>query len=267
MPIKYTRKPVSASARPSRAPKPKKEQPALFKKKEKALPPAAAQPPAPPAQPPEAALRDVFLPTSQAVPERGGLKSSLRINLGRLLGVLALLVVLALGWVFVAGPGRPALESALLALAERSVSPTSTLTATPEATATLPPAPTSEPSATPRPSRTPTQVPPTFTPTPEFSPTPESACRDISTFTLDDVGREVCAQGTVLRLQQGEGWLLVIFNNKAGSMYWVTYDVSYDYVQQYAPEGACVNVTAVVENLDGTPILTFNWRNLPQPCE
>jgi len=246
-----------------------KEKKPLFKKKERALPPAAAEPLASRAvrQPEDALRAEMLLPTSQAIPEAGGIQSGLRLNLGRLLGVLALLIVLGLGWVFVAGPGRPALENALLALAARSASPTPTLSPTPEATVTPPATPTSEASATPPPSRTPTQAPPTDTPTPEASPTPESGCRDVSTFTLDDVGQEVCAQGTVLRLQQGESWTLVVFYNKAGTMYWVSYDVPYENVTQYVFEGVCAAVTGVVEDNEGTPILVFNWRNLPQPCE
>jgi len=59
----------------------------------------------------------------------------------------------------------------------------------------------------------------------------------------------------------------VIFIDQAGAMNWVTYNVPIETVAQYAPQGACVMISGVVENLGGAPILEFNWRGLPQPCE
>lgn len=263
MPIKYKR-----SARPAsrtRTPKPKKPFWPLFKKREKTVSPAQAisfQPQ------PGFGNADLFL-ASQVMPDS---EDRLRrwLSPGRLLAALLMIGLCGLGWLLAFGPGQPFLESALLELASRApaLAFTPTLTPSPALTLTETSLPTLTPTSTPtpRPSPTATRPLPSPTLTAEISSTPESACREAASITLAEVGQTLCVQGVVLRLELLTGSTLIVFTNEPGALYWVTYDVPAEMVQTLAPKGRCLQTTGEVKQLAGSPVLIFNYKNLPQPC-
>lgn len=209
-------------------------------------------------------LRAEMLPSSQASPRFRAYRRRF-LTTGRVGAFLILLGLAGLGWYFGIGPGRPGLESRLVALVNLARSyamPTSTPLPTERP---IPPLP----SITPTPTRTPqllssaTPTLPAITPTiPTPTETAESSCRDFSTLTLDNVGEELCVQGTVVEVIETAGNTLILFGYNPGSFYLVTYDVDW-------PDGTigtCYQVTGEVQRLLSSPVIVFGYNNLPMEC-
>ncbi len=207
-------------------------------------------------------LRAEMLPASQASPRFKAYRQ--RFTLRRGLTLLVVLALAGLGWYFGIGPGRPGLEKGLVSLV-RLARQIGMPTATPLPTDTpIPPLPstTSTLTATLRPTASATPALPTETPTVAPTETPESTCRDFSTVTLEDVGQEMCVQGTVIEVIQNSANTLIIFGVEAGAMYLVTYDVAWP----DGTEGTCYQVTGEIQRLLSSPVIVFGYNNLPMEC-
>ena len=235
-------------------------------------PAAPVPPPAEAAELPAGPAGGSWLPASEIQPDRSlpGLGGWL--SRPRLLAFGALLLLLALGWLLFMGPGRPALEGALARLAENAPPPAAP---TAEPTTAAPPTFTVTP-----PKPTATRRPPTAMPTPtvlaieataglsetaalEPSPTPDlSGCVDATTITLANVGQTLCVRGVVLRTQPLAAGFIVVFSDEEAAFYWITYDV----VWAQNKNGQCLQTTGEILQLANTPVLVFNYSNLPEPC-
>ena len=208
-------------------------------------------------------LRADMLPASHASARFKAYRKPI-ITTRRMLTLLLIFLLAGLGWYFGIGPGRSGLEkvlTTLIELARQASLPTPT--PLPSDTPTLPAAPnTPTPSATPRPTASLTPIIPTSTPTLSFTDTPVSTCRDFSTVTLEDVGLELCVQGTVINVVEKEDNTLIVFSNEAGALYLVTYDVAW-------PDGTigvCYQVTGEIQRLLSSPVIVFGYQNLPTEC-
>ncbi len=220
-------------------------------------------------------LRADMVPTSDVQPaaERLLKRGTLRSIVGILLG----LVVIALILYLIAGPGRYSLQNSLASLAKITVTPTFTATLTPNPptktpTAPASPTPTVATSLTPtvRVTRTPvialvtapTRGAPTSTsrwPTP--SPT-EVGCYDVLAISLADVGKTLCVQGKVIETIDSPNAFMVVFSNKPGAFYWVSYDMDWS----KAKLKSCYQITGKIERLANSPVLVFNYHNIPEAC-
>ena len=209
-------------------------------------------------------LRSDMLPASEEEPARKSIFD--RENLKIAIGILLSLVII--GWIFftIAGPGRPILERNLANLVHKAITPTYTLTVSILSATQSVPQPSSTPFSSPtfRPSDTPvvafidspTPLPATTTPT--SVPT----CRDALTVTLADVGQTFCVQGVVIQTITYPTYFMVIFSNKAGAFYWVSYDM----VWSQAKLNTCYQVNGTVNRIGNSPVLLFNLSNLPEVC-
>jgi hypothetical protein len=216
-----------------------------------------------------------WLPASETQPDRAGLGLAGLFSRQRLFAFGVLLLLLALGWLLFVGPGRPALEEALVRLAE-SAPPTATATATTEPTMSpTSPSPTStaivaRPTATRRlPTVTPTVMVvevtagPSETATLEPSPTLDlSGCVEATSITLANVGQTLCVRGIVLSTQPLAAGFIIVFSDEEAAFYWLTYDV----VWTQDKDGQCLQTTGEILQLGNAPVLVFNYGNLPQPC-
>jgi hypothetical protein len=205
-------------------------------------------------------LRAEMLPASHATPHMPAYPRQF-ITAGRFGAILMLIGLLGLGWFFGLGPGRPLLEDALVSLANRPPTPTSTQvpSETPKQPTATPPAPataTLRPSA----SSTATPIPETATETP--TETPASTCRDYFAVTVADVGQELCVQGIILRVLKFETNTLILFSDEPGAFYLVTYDVPWS----ESTIGTCYQVTGEIQQLLSSPIIIFGYTNLPVVC-
>lgn len=207
-------------------------------------------------------LRADILQASQAAPRFKAYRPRFTLRMG--LTILLVLALAGLGWYFGIGPGRPGLERGLAKLiyvARVMTMPTSTPGAT-ETPAPMLPSLTPTSTLTLRPTASATRVMPTNTPTVAPSETPVYACVDFSTITLENVGLEMCVQGTVLNVVENPGNTLIVFSNEAGAFYLVTYDVAW-------PDGTignCYQVTGEIQRLLSSPVIVFGYNNLPEEC-
>ncbi|MBN2146443.1 MAG: hypothetical protein JW726_03600 [Anaerolineales bacterium] len=235
--------------------------------------PVAPKPPAPhkSAQELASSLRSEMMMASQAEPEQR--KWTERRGVRRVLfPLLGVGVVLVLGWLLAAGPGRPVLEQALVLLARGEATSTPTITPTQRPTLT----PLSPQTETPLPTATPTRrPPPTATPPPpteetevveEASATPEAGCREATAVGEADVGQTLCVQGVVLRTTPSGGGTLVVFSDDIETMVWLTYDVPAEAVEELAVKGRCLQTTGEIQLLGTNIVLIFDYSNLPEEC-
>ncbi len=191
----------------------------------------------------------------------------LRINFNLIVGIWLALIVIFVLWFMGAGPGKHRLESGLAALVRNRFTPTPVVVL-PTGTPTKTPQPTYTPFSrrTVNPTRTsvvvsvisPTPLAATLTPT-----STSSGCRDVSTVTLADVGQTLCVQGTILETVEKSNYFMVVFNSAPGSFYWVTYDL----VWSQAKVKTCYRTTGKIEQIGNSPMLKFNYANLPEVCQ
>jgi hypothetical protein len=108
-------------------------------------------------------------------------------------------------------------------------------------------------------SDTPT-IPATFTPTPTQNV--DSGCRDALSITLADVGKTMCVQGVIKEIIVNQTNYMLIFDTSKGAFYWVTYDVLFPKEEV----DVCYQVTGSIDQIANSPILIFNYANLPEEC-
>jgi hypothetical protein len=212
-------------------------------------------------------LRTDMVPFSNIEPARENPlgRDTLRLVVGLLLGLVIVGMIL-----FTAlGPGRPILEQNLVILAHKGTPPTFTPTITASPTrvppTSTPVTPTNTITASPTPEPTRTQVvrgyiSPTaiiYTPIPTV---PE--CRQATSITLSDVGQTLCVQGVVLETITNPTNFMVIFSNKQWAFYWVSYDLVWSKVEK----NTCYQTHGKIEQIGNSPVLVFNYNNLPEAC-
>jgi len=204
-----------------------------------------------------------MLPASHASPRFKAYRKRI-ITPRRILNLLLVLILAGAGWYFGVGPGRPGLEKVLVTLIDLARN-TSAPTSTPLPSDTAMPllaTGTPTPTATLRPTASATPVVPANTPVAAFTDTPESTCRDFDTVTLDDLGLELCVQGSILNVIEKEGNTLIVFSDEAGAFYLVTYDVLWS----EGTIGTCYQVTGFIQRLLNSPVIVFGYQNLPTEC-
>jgi hypothetical protein len=247
-------------------------------------------------------FRSGLIPGSQAVPDRSLFRERLKIfTPARLISLVIVLVLLFIGWLLFAGPGKSAMENLLTSLSERVSTPTQTIQAVAvvvEATATaIPPIPTSAPAL---PSQTPTSfIPPTQTPTtssiettstststsepatptivssstPTLSPsvTPTSTippttsivgCISAITVKTTDVGKTLCVTGNVLRTESKSNSFLIILENPKDAFYFLSYDRKWETLK----EKTCVYATGKIMQLGNNPVMILDYQTLLEYC-
>jgi hypothetical protein len=188
-----------------------------------------------------------------------------QVNLKVLVGILlgGFIVILLIFLIF--GAGRKALEHNLAAIVHSTE--TSTPTSPPSSTAvgSILGAPTSTlaPSATPQPTLIPTQAPtPTAAAELAQATATTSGCREALTITLADVGQTLCVKGTVIETVDNPNAFMVVFSNQPGSFYWVSYDM----VWSQAELNTCYQTTGMIQQIANSPILLFDYSNIPEVC-
>jgi hypothetical protein len=209
-------------------------------------------------------MRSDILMTSDAAPTEKNLLE--KVDLKTVVGILITLFIIALAWFLIAGPGRPMLENGLAALVQRESTPTTQVLASPNPPTSTPvkptetplPSPTLRPSSTPTPGNmaSPTPSEPTAT------PTESSMCREALSITVADVGQTMCVRGIIIETVDRPNAFMVIFNTQPGSFYWVSYDM----VWSQAKLDTCYQVVGKIEQLASSPILIFNYDNIPEVC-
>jgi hypothetical protein len=209
-------------------------------------------------------LRSDMLLTSSASPTEDSFFQ--KINLKYLFGILLTLFIIIFIWFMLSGPGRPILENGLsLIIRAEATSTQAVVSSIVLPTATLPqPSDTPLPSPTIRPTNTPiVRIVPTNTRAPATTTiTSAPGCRDALTITLADVGQTICVQGTILETVERPNAFMVLFNKQPGSFYWVTYDL----VWSKAELDTCYQTTGTIVQLGTSPILKFDYSNLPERC-
>jgi hypothetical protein len=209
-------------------------------------------------------LRSDMVPASSVSPAKKNIFQKLNINL--IGGILIGVIILSLLWYSLAGPGRPVLEQKLAGLV--NLDPTSTQQVDPSpipSTRTIP-APSITPSSSPT-------VHPTHTPTMKIvatatslsatsTPTSSTACRDVSTITLADVGKTFCVQGTVIEIIDKPNEFMLVFSYERNAFYWVSYDM----VWSRAEVNTCYQIKGVIRQILNSPILVFDYSNKPEEC-
>ncbi len=215
-------------------------------------------------------LRPNLVPASDVLPARESVLKNQHIRAG--VGILLGFVIVGLMLITIYGPGRPFLENSLIGLAKRAptLTPTASPTALPPTSTPVPPTATPSPPPTASPTSThlvviaasptkkpptPTVVPPTLTPT-----VPE--CREVSSITLDDVGKTLCVQGTVVELIKNPTDMLVVFSVQRGAFYWISYDLTWTQAQV----GKCYRIRGTIARILNNPVLAFDYRNIPEVC-
>jgi hypothetical protein len=216
-------------------------------------------------------LRAEMLPASKISPDLEAARFT-GISLPKIGVLLGFILLLIAGWFLYAGPGRPALEALLAALAPEPQVAVPVVIATSTVTEAAP-IPTNTVRAMNTPTRTPPPLPsattlaaildtPTTEPSPSPSPTEASGCVDVLTVTLEDVGKTICVRGEIQNFEARPTGFLIAFSNQKGAMYWVSYDL----VWEPAKKGLCVELTAEVLQIASSPIMIFGYQNLPVIC-
>lgn len=232
---------------------------------------------------PDDDFRAGLIPGSQAMPDRSLFRERLAIfTPARAISLVAAVALLILGWIFFAGPGRPAMEKFLMKLSERvsvpdyppAASATSLGVSKPEATRETPIlveptiTQTIQPTKTIPVTRTPTRTPsisptitltalPTDTPTLTPLPTTESiGCVPAASVTIGDVGRILCVRGNVLRIESTPTFFLIILENSKDAFYFVSYDRKWDNLK----ENDCIFATGEIAQLGNNPVMILSYK-------
>lgn len=209
-------------------------------------------------------LRSDLLTASEVEPEEETVLQ--QVNPQVLAGIFIGIAILCMVIFSLIGPGRAILERRLASLKNKAATYTQQAlptTAPPTSTQRIQTStPTLEPTIQPTNTSvvvviaTPTPVPPSVT------PTPESACRDALTITMEDVGKELCVQGTIIGTVTNPTYFMVVFNNARGSFYWVTYDM----VWSEGKVGECYQVSGMIYQMGISPMLVFGYNSKPELC-
>lgn len=189
----------------------------------------------------------------------------------RRIGIFILVIVLcvvSLGLALLVRPVFPTVLSFFLP-SSHTPTPSGIVPLLPSETPTLFPSPTQIPSQTltSPPSQTPipfifiTITPPTPTAT-VSTPTQEPSCMPAQSVTLDDVGKTLCVTGVILKLDERESGLLIVFGVARGTFYFV----SYDYVWEVAKPGACVMASGVIQRIGNAPVIVLDNQSPLLPC-
>lgn len=209
------------------------------------------------------ALRSDMVPASNVQPAKKSIlqRDNLKIAVGILLGIVIIGFILYIA----IGAGRPALEQNLVSLANKDITPTPSPTPTTFLPTKTPIQPTNTPYPSPtiRPTNTPvvknivlpTQAPPTPTPT-------AAVCRDALSITLADVGQTLCVRGNVIETVSHPTDFMVIFSHEKNAFYWVSYDL----VWSQAELDTCYKTNGTIDRIGNSPMLVFNYKNLPEAC-
>ena len=164
------------------------------------------------------------------------------------------------------GPGRSMLESGLERLKSNVPTPTQQTMSTLLSATFTPFVPSSTPTQIPtiRPTKTiVVEIVTSPTPIPTMTtPTSESACRDVLTITIADVGQTLCVKGTIIETVTYPTYFMVIFSPAKGSFYWVTYDL----VWSQAELNQCYQTTGTIDQIGISPVLVFGYNTLPELC-
>jgi hypothetical protein len=183
-----------------------------------------------------------------------------------LAGIFIGIAILAMIIFSLIGPGRAILERRLIGLKNKAATYTQqaipTIVSATKAALVPSITPTQEPTITPTSTRVVVVV---DTPTPNVptvTPTSESSCRDALTITMEDVGKTLCVQGTIIETVTNPTYFMVIFNTARGSFYWVTYDM----VWSEGKVGECYQVTGEIYQMGISPMLVFGFNNKPTLC-
>jgi hypothetical protein len=196
---------------------------------------------------------------------------SARFSPRKLVAILGFIILIGVGWFLYAGPGRPLLEEVLLRLMPepQAVVPAASTVSIDTETAVVPTNTVramNTPTRTPRPEPSATTVAVVImgTPTSEAlaSPTTASGCIDVTTITLEDLGKTLCVRGVIENFEARPTGFIIAFGNEKGSMYWVSYDL----VWEPAKKGLCVEVTGEVMQIASSPVIVFGYQNIPVIC-
>lgn len=106
----------------------------------------------------------------------------------------------------------------------------------------------------------PSKLSPTRLPTPtsrrrptETVSSPLSDCMLWSKVTMDDVGRKLCVYGEIVSAYSNDNVFYILFNQKPGHFYLLSYDVIYPDVVP----GACVSVMGEIEHIGDSPVIVL----------
>jgi len=217
-------------------------------------------------------LRSDMVPASDTLPAQENLLQ--KIDLKLWVGVVIGLVIIGLIMYSVVGAGRQSLEKKLSSLIRIESTATQEAIPTPfsvinQATET---SETPRRNPTTRPTNTqaiviaasPTIKPPSITPTksPGKTSTPVPLCREANTITLEDVGQTLCTSGVVIEIINLPNSFMVIFSTEKGAFYWVSYDM----VWTQAEVDTCYQITGMIRQIANSPILVFDYSNIPEVC-
>jgi hypothetical protein len=212
-----------------------------------------------------------MLPYTEAEPTEENVLQ--KVNIKLVFGIFIGLVIIGWLWFTLLGPGRSILEQKLISLRQRQ--PTATQHIVPSPThkvfTQLQPSETPSPTPTIQPTVRPTNTPaiglvasPTYisVATVTDTSTPQPTCRDVSTITLADVGQTLCVRGVVIETITNPTNFMVIFSNKRGAFYWVSYDLVWSAAELHT----CYQTRGTINQISNSPILIFDMRNLPEVC-
>lgn len=223
-------------------------------------------------------LRADMVPASEATPAKK--KIIHLVDLKLIIGVIISVITLSLIWYLLLGPGRQMLQQKLINLVQKEATHTqdvliSGVSATkfpPEASKSPAPSPTIRPTNTQaiiiRASPSPvseTQVSGDDATKTSIASNPAASstqCRSVLSITLADVGKTLCVQGTILETIANPTNFMVIFSYEKGAFYWVSYDL----VWTQGETDKCYQITGKIDQIGKSPLLVFDFRNLPEPC-
>jgi len=72
----------------------------------------------------------------------------------------------------------------------------------------------------------------------------------------------LCVQGTVIEIIDKPNYFMLIFSNKPASFYWVSYDM----VWSQAEVDTCYQIRGTIKQIANSPILVFDYSNIPEVC-
>ena len=74
---------------------------------------------------------------------------------------------------------------------------------------------------------------------------------------LLDVGQTLCVQGKLIEIVDKPNSFMLVFSNKPGAFYWVSYDI----VWSQAKVDTCYQIRGKINQIANSPILVFDYSN------